>query len=114
MAFGTRASAGPVREIDFGDVGASYVAVGSPLTDYTRIISFQNGLDQHVYISLDGTTDNFRMANNSFKLLDLSANKIRDDGLFLAAGTQIYIKEVSASVTSGTFWFETIIAEGGV
>ena len=114
MAFGTRVKFGPVREIDFGDVGASYVAIGTPLTDYTRIISFQNGLDQEVYISFDGITDNLRMANNSFKLLDLSANKIRDDGLFIATGTQVYIKEVSASVSSGSFWFETMYAEGGV
>ena len=54
------------------------------------------------------------LSSNSFKLFDLSSNKIRDDGLFLAVGTQIYVKEVSASVTSGTFWIEVLFAEGGV
>ncbi len=54
------------------------------------------------------------MAKNSFKLFDFSANKIRDDGLFLSVSTQVYVKEVSASVSSGAFWVEIVYAEGGI
>lgn len=113
MAYGTRVKFEAVREIDFGDVSGTYAAVGTPLTDHVRIIDFNNGMDQQLYISFDGVTDHLRIATNSFKLLDLSANKIRDDGLFLPIGTQIYVKEVSASVSAGSFWIEVMYGEGG-
>lgn len=114
MAYGTRVQFEAVREIAFGDVSASYAAVGSPLNNHIRLITFTNGMDQDLYVSFDGTTDHLRIASNSFKLLDLSTNKVRNDGLFISIGTQIYVKEVSASVTSGDFWVEACYAEGGV
>lgn len=113
MGYGTRLSVDAVREIDFGDVSGTYAAVGTPMGDHVRILSFNNKMDQELYISLDGFTDHYRIASNSFKLFDFSANKIRDDGLFLPIGTQIYVKEVSASVTSGSFWVEVMYGEGG-
>tara|TARA_Y100000034_G_scaffold103986_1_gene130174 strand:+ start:1039 stop:1383 length:345 start_codon:yes stop_codon:yes gene_type:complete len=113
MAYGTRVTFDAVREIAFGSVSGAYAAVGTPLADHVRLITFNSSLDQDIYVSFDGTTDHLRMAQNSFKLYDLSSNKVRDDGLFIASGTQIYIKEVSASVTEGTFWFESMSAQGG-
>lgn len=113
MAFGTRVKFDAVREIAFGDVSASYAALGTPLNDHCRLIKFNNGLDASVYISFDGVHNHLRLPPNSFSLFDLSANKIRDDGLFIAAGTQIYIKEVSSSVSSGACWVEVMVAEGG-
>lgn len=113
MGYGTRVSFEPVRELDFGDISGTYAAVGTPLGDHVRLIDFNNACDQQLYISFDGVTDHLRIADNSFKLLDLSANKIRDDGLFLASGTQIYVKEVSSSVTEGSFWVEVMYADGG-
>lgn len=113
MAFGTRSTFDVVREIAFGSVSGTYASVGTPMTDHVRLISFNNSLDQDVYVSFDGSLDHLRVAKNSFKLLDLSANKVRDDGLFLAVGTQIYIKEVSASVASGDFWIEVMYGANG-
>lgn len=113
MAFGTRVSFEAVRELGFGALSASYAALGVPLVDNTRLLTLQNSTNVPMYISFDGTTNHLRMAQNSFKLLDLSANKIRDDGLFLASGTQIYVKEVSASSTEGAVWAEVMYASGG-
>ena len=113
MAYGTRLQVDAIREIDFGDVSGTYTAVGTPTTEHVRILAFNNGMNQQLYISLDGVTDHFRIADNSFKLYDFSANKIRDDGLFLSVGTQIYVKEVSSSVSSGSFWVEILYGEGG-
>jgi len=113
MAFGTRVALDPVREIAFGDVGATYSPVGTPLGDHARLIRFVSTLDAEVYLSLDGSTDQIRLAANSFFLLDLSANKVRDDGLFLGVGTQIYIQRVSGAPTSGNAWIEVMYAEGG-
>lgn len=113
MAYGTRLQVAAIREVDFGDVSGTYTSVGSPLAEHVRIISFNNSMDEELYISLDGVTDQFRIASNGFKLFDFSANKIRDDGLFLGVGTQIYVKEVSASVSAGSFWVEALYGEGG-
>jgi len=114
MAYGKRVNFSAVRELGFVSISGTYASVGTPLAEHVRIITFQNGCDQDLYISIDGTTDHLRIASNSFKLFDLSTNKIRDDGLFLGVGTQISVKEVSASVTSGTFWVEVLFAEGGI
>ena len=103
-----------LRSLAFGSISGTYASVGTPLADHVRIISFNNSCDQDLYITLDGINDNLRIAANSFKLFDLSSNKVKDDGLFLAVGTQISVKEVSASVSSGTFWVEVLFAEGGV
>jgi len=113
MAYGTRVKVDPIRELDFGDISGTYASVGTPMTDHVRIISLNNGCDQELYVSFDGTNNHFRLPANSFVLLDLSSNKIREDGLFLSVGTQIYVKEVSASVASGSFWVTVIYGEGG-
>jgi len=113
MAYGTRVSFDAIRELDFGDISGTYAALGTPFGDHVRLLSLNNSTDQQLYISFDGVTDHLRMPSNSFKLFDLSANKVRDDGLFIAVGTQIYVKKVSASVTSGSVWAEAMAAAGG-
>lgn len=113
MAYGTRAAFLPLREIDSASIGASFVPFGAPLTDNIRLVTFQNRTDADVYISTDEIDNHLRIPSNSFKLLDISANKVRDDGLFFAAGTQFFIKEVSGTPTTGDAWMEFIVAEGG-
>ena len=113
MAFGTRAHFDTIREVAFGDISGSYAAVGTPLSDYTRIVCFTNSTGEDVYVSDDGVNAKLRVVANSYKLLDISANKIRDDGLFLPIGLQFYVKQVTASPTSGGFWIEILSAEGG-
>lgn len=114
MAYGRRVEFEAVREVAFGSIGAAYAALGNVLSDNARIISISNDTDAPVYISFDGTTDHIRVAANSFKLFDLTANKTRDDGYFLAKRTQIYQKRVSGAPTTGTLWVEVIVASGGI
>lgn len=113
MAYGTRVAFDAVRELAFGSISGTYAALGTPLADNVRLLSISNSTDVDVYISFDGSTNHLRLANNSFKLFDFSANKIRDDGLFVAVGTQIYVKQVSGAATSGSVWAEAVSAEGG-
>lgn len=114
MAYGIRAAFGNIRELDFTSITGTYASVGVPLSDHVRVLSFQNSCDQDVYVSTNTTTNKIRVAANSFKLFDISSNKIRDDGMFFPIGMQFYVKIVSAAVTSGTFWIEEIHAEGGI
>ena len=113
MAFGTRAVFDAVREVAFGGISGTYAVIGGPLTDHARVVIFTNSTNAEVYISADGVNNNFRMAANSFKLIDFSSNKIRDDGLFVSVGTQFYVKQVTAP-SSGAVWIEVISATGGV
>ncbi len=113
MAFGTRVNFDAIREIVAGSISGSYAALGVPTTGHARILSVNNATEQEVYITFDGTTDQLRMASNSFKLLDLSSNKVRDDGLFIAVGTQISVRFVSTTTAVGAVWAEVMYAEGG-
>lgn len=114
MAYGTRAQFDAVREVAFGGISGTYAVVGGPLTDHARIVIFTNSSNVEVYISDDGINNKLRMAANSFKLIDFSTNKISDDGLFVAIGTQFYVKQVAGAPASGGVWIEVISATGGV
>ena len=114
MAYGRRVEFEAVREVAFGGIGAAYAALGIALTDNARIIAITNATDAEVYISFDGTTNHLRIAVNSFKLFDLTTNKVRDDGYFLANRTIISQKRVAGAPTTGSLWAEVITATGGI
>ncbi len=115
MAYGTRVAFEPIREVAFGAVGATYGAIGTALVDHARLVRIVSTLNTDVYISVDGVNDNIRMAAGSFFIMDLSSNKVHDDGLFLSVGTIFYVKQSSAGAPgSGGIWVEVIYAQGGV
>lgn len=114
MAYGRRVEFEPVREAAFGAIGAGYAALGTALTDNARIIKFTNTTNAEVYISFDGVNDHIRLAAGSFDLYDLTTNKVRDDGYFLANRTTIFQRRVAGAPTSGNLWAQVTIASGGV
>ncbi|MFP3859214.1 MAG: hypothetical protein ACLFUW_00180 [Bacteroidales bacterium] len=114
MAYGTRATFEPLREVASGSITGSYTALGSAIIDHARIVRIVNATNDQAYLSLDGSTDHIRMAANSFYLLDFSTNKVRDDGLFLPVGTTFYVKHTGSAPTSGNLWIEICYAAGGV
>lgn len=111
MAFGTRVVYEEIREVAFGSITSSYTALGSPLTFHARLIIFTNTTNGNVYVSTDGTTNHLKIAPSCFKLLDLTTNRVQDDGLFQAKGTQFYIKSAD-SLSSGSFWLEVMEGAG--
>ncbi len=112
MAFGTKATFDELRQIS-APLTFEYQAVGPPLADHARLIRIVNDLGE-LFISFDGVTDHIRMTDNSFFILDFSANKVRNDGLFLPVGTTFFTKLVSGSPLIGTLWIEVVSAKGGV
>jgi hypothetical protein len=113
MAFGTRVMFNPVGVVAFGAITAVYTPFGPPLPGHARIMRFVNSTNADLYISSDGITANFRLAANSFLLIDFSTNRIQDDGLFVQKGDQFYLEYVTAP-SSGAAWIEVITAAGGV
>lgn len=114
MAYGTRVQFEAVREVAFGSITASYTALGTATLDHTRLFNIVNTTDVDIYISLNGTTNHLRIAANSFLLLDLTANKVQDDGLFVDVGTIFYIKRAAGAPSQGNVWIDVMYAGGGV
>lgn len=114
MAYGTKVQFEPIRELASESIGVNYTPIGGALIDHARLVRIVSTLNTEVYISIDGSTNHIRMANNSFFLTDLTTNKVQNDGLFLSVGTVFHVKRVSAAPSSGSVWIEVLYAEGGV
>lgn len=114
MAYGRRARFEALRTLAFGGIGAAYAACGGATTDYTRIVSFFNGTDVDVTVSLDGVTDHLRVSSGSGQVFDLTANEVKDDGLFIPVGTTFYLKQSVGAPSKGSFWIQVMNATGGV
>lgn len=104
-----RAEFEDVREVAAGSIGASYSAVGAAAAAPIRSFSVNNLTNAQVYISFDGANDKLRLAPNSYKIWDVSANADNDrEGYFLKAGEFFYIKQVSGAPTTGDVWIEVL------
>lgn len=113
MAFGIRVAYEPLRSSAFGSITASYTALGTPTTANTRLYALKNDTNEDILVSLDGINDHVFMGANSYMITDLSANKVRDDGMFIAQGTQFWIKHNGSAPTSGSIYLEILSVEGG-
>jgi len=82
----------PVRSLDFSLIGAGYIGIGTEITNPARILRIQNLTNALLMFSYDGVNDHEPLAANSFLLLDITSNKSREQGYYLAEGTRIYVK----------------------
>lgn len=95
-----------VRELAFGSIGASYMGVGSAMDKPIRIFLLQNLTDALLMFSFDGVTDHLPLPANGYLLIDIAANKTREQGYYLAEGSRIYAKE-SGTPTTGSVYLTT-------
>jgi hypothetical protein len=93
----------PARYLAFGSITADYLEVGTPITNPVRILRIQNLTDAILWFSYDGENDHEAMAANSFLLLDVTANKSLDNGLYIPLGTQIYVKRLGTPTTGSVY-----------
>lgn len=95
----------PMRTVAFGSIGATYSAIGTPVTRPGNLVWFDNLTDANVIISFDGgLTDHLIVAANSGKVVDISTNRRVDDDVNVSVNTWFYIKRESAAPTSGNFY----------
>jgi len=92
-----------VRSLAFGSIGAAYTGVGTAITNPIRILHVQNLTDSELMFSYDGINDHFPLPANGFLVLDITANKSREQGYYLAEGTRVYVKEVVAPTTGNVY-----------
>ena len=98
-----RFTAIPVQTVAYSSITSSFVAAGSAMPSSIRILKINNTTDADIYISYDGSTIHDAIPASSGMVLDFTTNKTIPDGAFLAQGTIIYIKYVSAP-TSGNVY----------
>ena len=103
-----------LRSLAFGAISGSYATVGTPLTVNWRVFRITNNTNGDLFISLDGTNNNFFVPASSFVLYDLSANVapvMQSDTFVLQIGTQFYAKQ-STAPSSGAVYIEGLYARG--
>jgi len=83
-----------IRSLAFGSIlGGTYTAVGSALSYPARMVMIQNYTDALLMFSTDGSTDNFVLGAYSQLILDIATNKTDDSGLYLSAGSKLYVQQ---------------------
>jgi len=93
----------PIRELGFASIVAGYTGVGTEINNPVRILRVQNLTNALLWFSYDGINNHEALAANSFLLLDITANKSREHGYYLAEKTRIYVKR-NATPTEGSVY----------
>jgi len=93
----------PARSLGFASITNTYMGIGSEIDSPVRILRIQNLTDAILWFSYDGINDHEALAANSFLLLDITANKSREQGYYLSEGTRIYVKRLDIP-TSGAVY----------
>lgn len=94
------------RSLAHGSIGAAYMGVGTAFSKPVRILMIQNLTDVSLMFSFDGINDHVPLPRDGYMLLDATSNKAKEDGLYFAEGTRIYVKDIG-SPSSGSVYVTT-------
>ena len=98
-----RLSPEPIRSLGFAAIAAVYMGIGTHIDNPVRILRIQNLTNAMLFFSYDGEHDHEVLAANSFLLLDITANKTREQGYFLAEGTRIHVKQIGVPTEGSVY-----------
>jgi|FreactcultuFSWF8_1027224.scaffolds.fasta_scaffold00501_7 hypothetical protein len=105
MALGKQLRVEAVRTLDYSGISGSYAPVGSPSTRPDGVLQFQNLTNASLMVSFDGIVDHFPLPANSYFVIDVTTNQpFNVGGLYLSIGTQMYVKALSGSPSSGSMY----------
>lgn len=97
-----------LRSVAHGSISGSYAAVGPAFVYPIRLICISNNTDGDMLFSTDGATDVLFVAAGSFKLFDLTTNRLnQQQSWVLPAGTQFYVKQ-STAPSKNSVYIETL------
>ena len=94
------------RTLAFGSIGAGYMGVGTAFENPVRLLLVQNLTDESLMFSFDGVEDHLPLPRDGYILIDVTANKSIEAGMFFAEGTRIYVKQIGVP-TSGAVYVTT-------
>lgn len=100
-----RLLAEPIRELGFASIlgGGVYTGIGTSLVNPARMILIQNFTDVSLMFSLDGINDHFAMIHYSHMILDITSNKTRESGFYIAEGQRLYVTQIGAPTTGSVY-----------
>jgi len=108
-ALDIRLAAEALRSRAASTFNGSYQTLGAVLAHPIRLFKITNDTNVGVTISYNGgTTDHEYLPAGAFILIDITANKVRQNQFSLEKGTQISVK---ASVGTGSIYLSTYYAE---
>ena len=100
-SFSVRVLAEPLRSLAFGSIGSTYMPIGTAFAHPIRLLYVQNLTDVAVLFSFDGIHDHWILPTEGYMILDLTANKTREQGWYISEGQIVYAKEFSGPPTQG-------------
>lgn len=109
MSTENQASFETLKSLAHTSIGASYAAIGTPLSSPAVVVTFKNQTNGDVLVSTDGTLDKLVLPANSFTIYDIRTNAPVNSNFMFAQGTQFYIKDGTSAPSSGTFYIEAVI-----
>lgn len=100
-----------LRSLGFASISGTYAKVGTKLLHPVRLICFTNDTDGDMIFSDDGVNDKIFVVAGSFKLFDLTTNKLNATKEWvIPVNTQFSVKE-SSPATSGAVYIECLWGE---
>lgn len=92
-----------IKEFDATSLSGSYQNFGSVTTHPVLVMSFYNTSDVEVYISKDGSTNNWRIpASGSLTIDSRDVKETKDQTKYcLDKGVQLEVKQVTAAGSDG-------------
>jgi len=85
-----------IRSKGFAAITNSYTILGAQYDYPLRMFRIINDTDGNMFISVDGTTNQFYLPKGTFVLYDIAANSIGSIPFVVPAKTQFYVKYSSA------------------
>ena len=98
-----RMLAEPIRTLAQGSISGTYMGIGTPLQFPSRLLFIQNLTDALLSFSFNGIDDHFILPENSNFVFDITTNTPQTLGVYISAGTRIYVKEIGLPSTGSVY-----------
>lgn len=108
MSQAIRAEFEPLRSLGFASISGTYAAIGTAFLHPMRNIWIFNGTDRFLHFSKDGFTDHVVLPANAYWFYDVTSNKSRDQGFYVAEGTKFYVKTPTTAPSLGKVYVTTM------
>ena len=105
MSQAIRVRSDPIRTLAFSLISGTYYGVGTELSRPARNLYILNDTDRLLTFSFDGVNDHIVLPSLGYWFYDITSNKSRDQGFYLAEGERLYVKTPTTSPTTGAVYF---------
>jgi len=103
MSYGIRALFETSKSVLADDITSAVTWTASDsFSNPVRLLLLANLTDATLEVSFDGVNPHFPIQANTQMVLDLSSDQVQDRGLWLAAGSKVYLRRIDTP-TAGAY-----------